>query len=50
MLGVSTFEYASVSGMEFLVEVKAARLASGAEAVPDEWRRVGATKQVVRFR
>ncbi len=45
-LGLQSFEYACVSGLEYLVEVKQSRAAEA----PDGWRRMSSTKQVVRFR
>ena len=41
-LGLSSFEYSSVSGLEYLAEVKVAR----AKDVPKDWQRMSSTKQV----
>lgn len=40
------FEYSQVSGLDYLVEVKS----KDSNLVPDDWTKVCATKQVVRFR
>ncbi|KAB7498210.1 DNA mismatch repair protein Msh3 [Armadillidium nasatum] len=45
-LGVSSFDYTSVSGLEYLIEVKNNNL----KAVPSSWTKVNSTKACCRFR
>ena len=45
-LGLARFEYATVSGLEYLIEVKVKQI----NLVPGSWTKVNGTKQVCRFR
>ncbi|RXG51223.1 DNA mismatch repair protein Msh3 [Armadillidium vulgare] len=45
-LGVSSFDYTSVSGLEYLIEVKNNNL----KAIPSSWTKVNSTKVCCRFR
>ena len=45
-LGLFSFKYATVSGLEYLIEVKQ----SMARSVPKDWTKINSTKQVARFR
>ena len=46
LLGLFSFNYATVSGLEYLIEVKQ----SMARSVPKDWTKINSTKQVARFR
>ena len=46
LLGLFSFKYTTVSGLEYLIEVKQ----SIARSVPKDWTKINSTKQVARFR
>ena len=45
-LGLFSFKYSTVSGLEYLIEVKQ----TAANSVPKDWIKINSTKQVARFR
>ncbi|XP_023724696.1 DNA mismatch repair protein Msh3 isoform X2 [Cryptotermes secundus] len=45
-LGLFRFDYVTVSGQEFLIEIKQ----NQKKSIPSSWRKISETKQVVRYR